>query len=45
MWKINLILLAILLTFYFIAEPKSKTYWENVGPAWDKMLNPKKYGE
>lgn len=28
-----------------IAEmvPASNAYWENVGPSWDRMLNPNKY--
>jgi hypothetical protein len=23
--------------------PSSKEYWQNVGPRWDKVLNPDKY--
>jgi hypothetical protein len=42
----NLILLTIL-TFVGLAmvvySPSSKQYWENVGPSWDRMLNPNKY--
>jgi len=25
--------------------PASTSYWENVGPQWDQMLNPNKYEE
>ena len=42
----HLILITIL-TFVGLAlvvyDGPSKTYWENVGPSWDRMLNPNKY--
>ena len=29
---------------YLVITPSpNKNYWESVGPAWDKMLNPAKY--
>jgi len=29
---------------YLVITPSpSKNYWENIGPSWDKMLNPDKY--
>ena len=35
------------LTFVGLAlivySPNSKAYWENVGPSWDRMLNPCKF--
>ena len=44
----HLILITIL-TFVGLAlvvyTPSSKTYWEGVGPSWDRMLNPNKYSE
>ena len=37
------------LTFVGLAlvvySPRSEAYWENVGPSWDRMLNPNKYSE
>ena len=44
MWKLSLLtfLLFVGFTVVVLSNP-SKTYWENVGPAWDKMLNPNKY--
>jgi len=44
MWKISLIIVAgMFCMLYAIAVPASKTYWENVGPQWDQMLNPLKF--
>ena len=45
MWKSSLVSILILLCFvlWFIMSPKSESYWQNVGPSWDKMLNPEKY--
>ena len=41
-----LVLLTIL-TFVGLAlvmyNGPSRTYWESVGPSWDRMLNPNKY--
>jgi len=43
-----LVLLTIL-TFVGLAlvvyDGPSRTYWEGVGPSWDRMLNPNKYSE
>ena len=30
--------------FLVVYDP-SKEYWENVGPSWDRMLNPNKYSK
>lgn len=35
-----LTLVGLLLVVY---PSPSKHYWENVGPSWDRMLNPNKY--
>jgi hypothetical protein len=35
----------ILGSVYAIAHSPSKDYWENVGPQWDRMLNPCKFKE
>ena len=44
MWKTNIIIVAgLFLMLYSIAVPASKSYWENVGPSWDRMLNPIHY--
>jgi hypothetical protein len=44
MWKISIIMVvALMCLLYSIAAPSSKEYWENVGPHWDRMLNPCKY--
>ena len=44
----NLILITIL-TFVGLAlvvyDGSSRDYWENVGPSWDRMLNPNKYSD
>jgi hypothetical protein len=46
MWKISLILVAgLFCLLYAFAAPISKEYWENVGPTWDRMLNPCDYEE
>jgi hypothetical protein len=46
MWKTSLAILLIILgvTWWRYGE-QSQTYWQNVGPSWDKMLNPNKYTE
>ena len=38
-----LIFIIVRVTVYFDSD--SRTYWESVGPAWDRMLNPNKYEE
>jgi hypothetical protein len=44
MWKISIILVAgLFCLLYAIAAPASKSYWENIGPTWDRMLNPAHY--
>jgi hypothetical protein len=46
MWKINLLMVVILFAFLFAMftiTPASQRYWENVGPTWDRLLNPNKY--
>ena len=32
-------------TAYAVAHNPSKTYWANVGPTWDRMLNPDTYND
>ena len=43
----KMLILATVLTFVglflVVYDSPSKQYWENVGPSWDKMLNPDKY--
>ena len=43
------LILLIILTFVgltlVVYDSPSKTYWENVGPSWDRLLNPNKYSE
>lgn len=44
MVKVSLILLAgFICLFYFANVQASRTYWENIGPQWDRMLNPINY--
>ena len=45
MWKSSLTAILILSFFilWFVMSPKSSSYWQNIGPSWDKMLNPEKY--
>ena len=42
-----MLILATVLTlvglFLVVYDSPSRTYWENVGPSWDRMLNPDKY--
>ena len=48
MWKINILMVVLLFAFLyglFTITPASKIYWEDVGPSWDRMLNPNKYKE
>ena len=46
MIKFSLAMVAMLFVMlYLILQPVSKDYWENVGPSWDRMLNPNKYSE
>jgi len=46
MWKISLIIVAgLFCMLYAIAAPAGKDYWENVGPQWDRMLNPCSYSK
>jgi len=46
MWKISLIMVAgLFCMLYAIAAPAGKDYWENVGPQWDRMLNPCSYSK
>ena len=48
MWKINVFMVLVLVAFLFAmftTTPASQHYWKNVGPSWDKMLNPNKYKE
>ena len=48
MWKNSLILITfVFLMVYgiFAFSDASKTYWESVGPDWDRMLNPCNYTE
>jgi len=37
---ITLVILAGLITGWFLLVPTGKDYWKNIGPAWDKILNP-----
>ena len=44
MIKFSLAMVAMLFVMiYLILQPISNDYWENVGPSWDRMLNPNKY--
>jgi hypothetical protein len=44
MLKVSLILIAgVACLFYFTNVQASKDYWKNVGPTWDRALNPLKY--
>ena len=48
MWKISIIsLVSMLCLVYgaFVYSSPSKTYWENVGPSWNRMLNPDTYND
>lgn len=46
MWKISLILIAgLFCLLYATTVPASKSYWQNVGPQWNKMLNPCNFKE
>lgn len=48
MWKTSIFLVVVLFAFLFALftiTPQSKVYWQNVGPSWDRMLNPNKYSE
>ena len=43
MWKTSIVLvigLGFLLYGIFAYSDTSKTYWTNVGPTWNKLLNP-----
>jgi len=33
----------LLAVWYNLGHEKKNPYWENIGPTWDKMLNPCKY--
>jgi len=37
---IALVILAGVVAGWFLLVPTGKDYWKNVGPAWDKILNP-----
>ena len=43
------LILLMILTFVglvlVVYDSPSRTYWEDVGPSWDRMLNPNKYSE
>jgi hypothetical protein len=43
------LVLVTILTFVGLAmvvyDGPSKSYWQDVGPSWDRMLNPNKYKE
>jgi len=44
MLKVSLIVIAgFICLFYFANVQASRTYWENIGPQWDRMLNPINY--
>jgi len=46
MWKTSIIMVTFLfLMLYgiFAYSGASQLYWENVGPTWDRLLNPCKY--
>ena len=46
MWKTSIILvigMMFLLYTMFTYSSTSQQYWENVGPTWDRLLNPCKY--
>ena len=42
---ILLVLVFILVRIAVYYNSESETYWENIGPSWDKMFNPNKYEE
>ena len=44
MQKISIVILVGLILFaYAKLLPASQAYWEDVGPQWDRMLNPCDY--
>jgi hypothetical protein len=46
MRKISILIVVGLILFaYAKLLPASTEYWENVGPNWDRMLNPCNYEE
>jgi len=38
-------MVAIVVSLLFYYKPSSEEYWESIGPAWDRMLNPNKYSK
>jgi len=48
MWKTSVFMVVVLFALLYgiiTTSGASKTYWESVGPCWDRMLNPNKYSE
>ena len=44
MKMLMLVTLLTLVGLFLVVYPSpSRTYWEGVGPSWDRMLNPNKY--
>ena len=44
-WLILLTILTFVGLAMVVYDGPSKSYWEDVGPSWDRMLNPNKYKE
>jgi hypothetical protein len=38
-------LVALVVSLLLYYKPSSEEYWQSIGPAWDRMLNPNKYSE
>ena len=46
MLKGSIIMVVLVTVFVYIVvhfDQENETYWETVGPRWDRMLNPCKY--
>ena len=44
MTKVVVFALFLMFCGYVVASNPGGEYWENIGPRWDKMLNPCDYG-
>ena len=46
MWKTKITIFVLAMAFavgVYAVNEDSQRYWQNVGPSWDKLLNPDKY--
>jgi len=44
-WLVFLTILTFVGFALVVYDGPSRTYWESVGPSWDRMLNPNKYSD